>query len=464
MPHHRPLALLIAAVFAVPAAQASVDLVAIGSLDGHGRDLSTQTAGALENGAPGNLLGGMGSGLEYAGNNLFLALPDRGPNATPYNSTLSDTASYIPRFHTLRMDLTPSAPGSALPLLLNPVLQSTPPLYARPPLVYGNRTPPSVAPGAPALNSAQPGRYYLSGRSDNFNPALPSTAQQDARFDPEGIRVGADGYSVFISDEYGPYIYRFNLRTGERTDAFKMPAGFAITSLDANGDAEIAKNASSGRVSNKGMEGLAILTDRRTLFDALQSPREQDGGTAAPYLRIARVTGPTGGVFQVAYPLTNIGTVAKPKYPTVSEILAINDHEFLVDERDGKGLGDNSTASYKRIYRINISGAHNVASLSGSANLAPYAVEKTPFLDLVSALGAHGIAANDFPAKIEGMAFGPDVNVGGKLRHTLWIANDNDFIPTVTDSLHPNGIANPNRWFVFAFDDADLPGYAAAKR
>jgi hypothetical protein len=456
MQRRHPLALIIASLLSIPAAQASVDLVAMGSLDGNGRDLSTQTGGALENGAPGNLLGGMGSGLAYMGADIFLALPDRGPNATPYNSTLSDTASYIPRFHTLRMRLTASAPGSALPLQLAPELQATTLLYSGTPLTYGNGTAAGVAPGAPLLNPPQ-GRYYLSGRSDNFNPAALSTSNKDARFDPEGIRMSPDGASVFITDEYGPYVYRFDRRSGQRLATYTMPDAFAISHLNANGDTEIAGN-SSGRVSNKGMEGLAISPDGSTLYGAMQSPLAQDGGTAAPYLRIVKINVQNGAVNEYAYPLTNIGTDAKPKYPTVSEIVAINDHEFLVDERDGKGLGDNSTAVFKRLYKIDLAGAYDVHGLSGAANLGPHAVSKTLFLDLVAALGAHGIAANDFPAKIEGIAFGPDVRLDGQWRHNLLIANDNYFIPTFTDALHPGGIANPNRWFVFAFSDADLPG------
>jgi len=47
----------------------------------------------------------------------------------------------------------------------------------------------------------------------------------------------------------------------------------------------------------------------------------------------------------------------------------------------------------------------------------------------------------------------------GQRQHTLFIANDNDFLPTVIDDSHPDGADNPNRFFVFAFTDADLPGY-----
>ncbi len=38
----------------------------------------------------------------------------------------------------------------------------------------------------------------------------------------------------------------------------------------------------------------------------------------------------------------------------MSDIVAINDHQFLVDERDGKGLGDGSNAKVKQIFQIDI--------------------------------------------------------------------------------------------------------------
>src|SRR5581483_6055085 len=69
------------------AAHATVDLIAIGSVSGAYEDLASKTAAALENGVPGNTLGGVGSGIAYAGGNTFLALPDRGPNAVVYNSS-----------------------------------------------------------------------------------------------------------------------------------------------------------------------------------------------------------------------------------------------------------------------------------------------------------------------------------------------------------------------------------------
>lgn len=439
----------LASLLAFPA-HAAVDLIAIDGLSANDRDLSTQAAAPLESGVPGNVLGGLGSGFTYAGSNTYLALPDRGPNAHDYDPAVDHTTSYIPRFQTLRIVLTPNATGAALPFTATPTLTGTTLLHSARTLTYGSS-------GAPALNATNH-THYFTGRSDGFNPLRLSTDPLDARLDPESIRLSHDGSNVFISDEYGPYIYRFNRRTGQRTGIYRLPDAFAVNLLSPVGDTEIANNA-VGRVANKGMEGLAISPDGTALFGIMQSPLQQDGGTAGAYTRIIRIDLETGATQQFVYPLTNIGTAAKPKYPTISDIVAINDHEFLVDERDGKGLGDNSVAAFKRLYRIDLSGAADVSDLTGASALAPHAVAKTLFLDIVQKLNAIGIAGKDIPAKLEGVSFGPDVVLGGVRKHTLFVANDNDFLPTITDSLHPAGVDNPNLFFVFAVDVSDLPTY-----
>ena len=97
-------------------ASAQVSLIAKGTLTsssaGSYADLSG-LSGTLENGARANLLGGIGSGMTWAGGNTFLAVPDRGPNAVLYNSLVDDTVTFIPRFHTIHMSLQPSAGAQA---------------------------------------------------------------------------------------------------------------------------------------------------------------------------------------------------------------------------------------------------------------------------------------------------------------------------------------------------------------
>jgi len=69
-------------------------------------------------------------------------------------------------------------------------------------------------------------------------------------------------------------------------------------------------------------------------------------------------------------------------------------------------------------------------------------------------------AAFDVPAKLEGIAFGQDVVLGGETVHTLYVANDNDYSSIVPNSNDPSGTSsNPSRWFVFAFSGDDLAGF-----
>jgi len=52
------LPLLLASLFAASTAHAAIDLIAIGSVSGSYEDFAIETAGPLENGVPGNRLGG----------------------------------------------------------------------------------------------------------------------------------------------------------------------------------------------------------------------------------------------------------------------------------------------------------------------------------------------------------------------------------------------------------------------
>ncbi|WP_426117128.1 esterase-like activity of phytase family protein [Massilia sp. PWRC2] len=437
-------AALISAVFST-AALAGPQLLAVGSLKAGGADLSTQTAGALENGVAGNLLGGMGSGLAWAGGSTFLATPDRGPNAVPYNPLVDDTTSYIARFQTVTMGLSANTSGSGLKFNLTPTLSATTLLSSPTALVYGSGAAGTgsvggiaytLGNGTPTLNATNNTNYF-TGRSDGFDASKTSTNPNNARLDPESIRVSNDGKSIFVSDEYGPYVYQFNRATGERIASFALPANLAVTNLSAQGSLEISGNT-SGRVANKGMEGLAITPDGKTLVGIMQAPLEQD---AAKSLRIVTIDIATGVTHEYAYMLTTGSGV--------SDIVALSATEFLVDERDGKGLGDGSKAVIKQLFKIDIAGAEDITAQSG--DLSAKAVKKTMFIDLVAALKAYGLSADSIPSKIEGLAFGGDVMVDGVLNHTLYVANDNDFLTS----------AGNNNFYVFGVTDADLGAVGA---
>jgi Esterase-like activity of phytase/PEP-CTERM motif len=405
---------------------ASPSFIAAGSFS-NTTDLSG-LSGSLENGNPANIFGGVGSGLAWAGGSTFIAVPDRGPNAVAWNSAVDDTTSYISRLQTVDLALTQTSPGH---YSLSPTLTATTLLYNSTPLNYGPVSTTDVSAG----------KYYFNGRSDNFGSGS-SLNPNNARLDPEAVRISNDGRYAYVSDEYGPYVYQFDRATGERTKTFTLPSNLGITHVSAQGNSEINGNT-SGRVSNKGMEGLAISPDGSTLYGFMQSPLIQDGGDGGRVNRIVKIDIATGVTTEYAYD----NRVGSKNYNS-SEILAINDHEFLVLERDGKGLGDGSSTAFKQIYKVDLANATDVTNLSGETTLLADAPNKTLFLDVKLALNNAGYSNSQIPAKLEGMAWGEDVTEDGVLYHTLYLANDNDFLAS----------AGGSNIYVFKVSDADLGG------
>jgi hypothetical protein len=109
-----------------------------------------------------------------------------------------------------------------------------------------------------------------------------------------------------------------------------------------------------------------------------------------------------------------------------------------------------------------VSGATDVSHIADlrTASFNPVTKSAKPFLDIVAVLSGAGIV--NIPSKLEGIAFGPDVEMNGHAQHTLFLTNDNDFVSYVAKDAgsSANVLApadNPNRIFVFAFEDSDLP-------
>jgi hypothetical protein len=203
------------------------------------------------------------------------------------------------------------------------------------------------------------------------------------------------------------------------------------------------------------MEGLAITPDGKTLVGIMQNALIQDaaqGGDAKNLLRLVSIDIRSGKTKEYAYLLTTGSGV--------SEILALNNHEFLVDERDGKGRGDGSKAKVKQIFKIDLANAVDITDMDGTT-AATHAVTKSLFLDIVAVLTAPPISMDpkQIPAKLEGISFGPDITKGKDKTHTFWVANDNDFEKTV-DAGNGDGSTfdNPSQFYVFGFTDTDLAG------
>ena len=382
-------------------ANAAVALLGVGSLPASATDLSGLT-GTLESGVAKNLLS-VGSGLAYTGQgSRFIAVPDRGPNANPYNTAVDDTTSFQARMHEIDVSISGST--------VTPTVTKT--------TLFSNEL------GVP-----------LTGLSSGFDATNSSAS---IRFDPEGVRVSRDGQSVFVSDEYGPFVYQFDRNSGRRLRVLNVPDKFKITAPNPRGATEISGNT-SGRVSNRGMEGLAITPDGSTLVGIMQNPLAQDGGRNGLNVRMLVIDLASGTSKELIYPLDN-------RSYGVNELVAINSSEFLAVERDGAA---GVAAVAKRIYKINIAAATDVSAIATlpltGLPVGTVAATKALFIDLLNP--AFGLAGASFPEKIEGLAIGPALPDG---RISLIVTNDNDFLA-----------ANPNNFYVFALDRADLAGFVA---
>lgn len=117
--------------------------------------------------------------------------------------------------------------------------------------------------------------------------------------DTEGLALDKDGY-FWVSDEYGPYIYKFD-QNGKMVLALQPPSAFlprrnGTVSFSAasppvyDPDAmPVPEEPQSGRANNQGFEGLTLSPDGAKLHVMIQSAQNQEGGPNDPYRRPVRV-------------------------------------------------------------------------------------------------------------------------------------------------------------------------------
>src|SRR5499426_1510154 len=343
-------------------------------------------ASNITNCVPQALFGGFGSALTYTGHNhVYIAAPDRGPF-----DGLTDVP-YLDRVHFLKITTNPDAPFPNISVTL---------LDTR--LLRNER-----------------GQAFV-GAAGAFDD---NKERATLRFDPEGIRVGLFG-TFFISDEYGPNIFEFDL-FGRLLRRLDVPSKFKINNPSEDPNAELLTNT-SGRQANRGMEGLAISPNDRFLFGIMQNALLQDNGLNPGTTdrlglnnRILKTDLLTGRKHEYVYVLDAIN-----RGQGVSEILAINDHEFLVLERDNRSNLQTppQAPTRKKIYKIDLKDATDVlkdaTDVSGTASLpagalpagvTPVSKPLSPFIDL---LDPDLNLAATIPEKLEGLAWGPDLEDG----------------------------------------------------
>lgn len=427
-----------------------VGRVAAHTLDSHGETFGSFSAFYIDQASWGR------SGQTYSG--TLYAQPDRGYN-------VNATSNYVPRFNEISFTFTPAPSGAAAQNQVALNIVST--------------TRFKEADGTP-LTSLDPTVSGAGSRPALTAQPLPQAFNGRLSLDAEGIVRRPDG-SLYVSDEYGPYVYKFSadgtLQSVLRSPDALLPQRNGSTSFSSNnpGDGQPAPspaNPASGRQNNQGLEGLTITPDGTKLVALLQSAARQDLNTAG-------VPGSRGNTRMLVYDLAtnpanpalvaehvvqlptyapstnNSGGTGAAVVAAQSELLALNDTQFLLLARDGRGNGldnvgtaslDEGRSDYRKVLLLDISGATNIAGTAYDnlgASIAPGGVlagglspaVSTAFIDLNNALelakfdlgNGSSFGANNLAEKWEALALASALDAANPDDYFLFVGNDNDF-------------------------------------
>jgi hypothetical protein len=280
---------------------------------------------------------------------------------------------------------------------------------------------------------SDPGNLLGAGAGAKLNGIAPSpTNLLRNAFDPEGLVVNPKTGRFIVSDEYGPSVYEFN-RDGTLNRVFTTPANLVPRNA-GTGVPNFAGDTGNdaGKRTNRGFEGLAISPDGKYAYAMLQSAMLDEGGGSGVFNRIVKFDTETGlAVAQYGYKMEG-----SSQGRGISALVALNDTEFLVLERNNRGVGVDSelTPPNKKVFRIDITGATDISALDLTDNgttLKPGIVlvtkTATPFLALDVASEQLAGLGNRVPEKLEGLTIGPRLDGGD---YVIVSATDNDFSVT----------------------------------
>lgn len=387
---------------------------------------------------------------------VLYSLPDRGPNGV----AAVGFSNYAGRVNAFDMNLTPYTGSTAL------------------------------APNANVLALTQKSGFFLKdfngalttgldplqlGAADAFvtqgGYTLPGSSGGAAAgkisLDAEALRFLNDG-SFYVGDEYGANVYYFdasgNLKGVVQPPAALIPRTSATDTTPATLSYTSTANAAVGRRVNQGIEGMAITPDQKKLVTLLQSGSMQDtpGGAVNrtnTRLMIYDISGNKAPANPVAdyvlqlpiYNTAGSATAAANAAAAQSELLALNDTQFLVLSRDGSGLGQaNNPPAYKSVLLVDIAGATNIAGTTYEASYTPLSpggtllssivpVQQTEVINMLNTtqLTKFGINVNNaagqttvntIAEKWEGMALVPTLDENAPQDYFLLVGNDNDFL------------------------------------
>lgn len=255
----------------------------------------------------------------------FYAMTDRGPNADATGGKYFPIPDFTPRIGHFKLK------NDGTIEKLGEIIFKTP-----------SGTPISGRPNPVGFGSTGEIAYDLTGAV---------LATDEYGLDSEGLVAMKDG-TFWVSDEYGPHIVHYS-NTGVQLERIS-PVG--INTGNRKLPAVFAK-----RWANRGMEGLAVTPDEKTLVGIMQSRLYNPSNAGAINKNLTRIV-----TFDIATGKTK-QYIYKQEIDnnSNSEITALSATQFLVIERDGNFSGDGVVM--KHIYKIDISAATDVSGTDFNA-------------------------------------------------------------------------------------------------
>ncbi|GAB3891759.1 esterase-like activity of phytase family protein [Larkinella knui] len=274
--------------------------------------------------------GGFGSAVaaDPSDPTVFYLLTDRGPNAagSQANSIIFGKADFTPQIGKFRLK------GSQL------VLEET---------ILLKNAAGQVLTGLPNPSGAgSTGETAFDLQGQALTPSADG-------LDSEGLVLASDG-TFWVSDEYGPHLVHFDAtgKTIERINPFGSGTGGRTLPM-----------VLARRRPNRGMEGLTITPDGKTLVGLMQSPLYNPSAVSgSTVIRVLTFDIATGTTRQYVYLMENASLTG------CSEVAAITNTTFLALERDGD-YGGNPTkpATFKRVYKFDLAGATDISDPANGA-------------------------------------------------------------------------------------------------
>ena len=293
--------------------------------------------------------------------NHFYALTDRGPNAD-FEGSAGAGKRFLTPDYTPRIGLFELQANGQIVKIKEILLKDA----------HGN--PISGLPNPKALGGTNEIPYDVDGKLMTMDPSLPfdeisNPIKTDINgLDPEGLAALTDG-SFWISDEYGPHLVHY-AADGVEIERINPFASDERNTVFINGKLILLPTEFANRRANRGMEALTITPDQTTLVgimeSALDNPNKE--GRNSNLTRIVTINLTNGQIAQYLYRLNKVAHVN-------SGIVALSNHEFYVIEHDRK-MPLQDSASQKHIYKIDISQATNIETITCANSTDEYGTNK----------------------------------------------------------------------------------------